>query len=101
MIAIVEDPSALPGDTIDRTCQPGADRHHPSTQNLGIARFHDQVSVISLQGVVHQPKARPRAALGKGAFDLPHDPHRAQRRQAATKTQGDVRRKWPDKLLPR
>jgi hypothetical protein len=50
---------------------------------------------------VHQAKARTRAALCKGALDLSHDPHRAKRREAATKTHGDVCRKRLTETLPR
>ncbi|HEY2388181.1 MAG TPA: hypothetical protein VGK30_14555 [Candidatus Binatia bacterium] len=79
MIAIVEDSPTGSGGTVDRARQPRADRHHSSTQSCGTTRFHDQMSMIPLQGILHQAKIWTLTAPGKRALDLSHDPNRAQR----------------------
>ena len=54
--------------------------------------FHDQVRVVALQRVVHEPKLAALAAAREGPLDLPHQPHRAQRRNVLADLQRDVTR---------
>ena len=65
-------------DAIDGACQPRADRFHAAPERRAILRFDDQVSMIALQRVVHEPEARPDASVGERALDLADDPHRSE-----------------------
>lgn len=61
---------------IDRTREPRSYGHHSAPQRRTVARFHDEMRVIPLQGIVHEPEAGSLAARSKGAFDLVNDAHR-------------------------
>jgi hypothetical protein len=45
----------------------------PRPSAFAILRLDDQVGVIPLQGVVHEPEPRTLAAGREGALDLAHD----------------------------
>jgi len=92
MIAIGQDPPAAARDTIDRARQTRADRHHAASERVAIARLHDQMGVIALQRVLHQPESGTDAAARERALDPADDPSLAERRQPRTHAEGDVRR---------
>ena len=92
VIALRKHRSLALHDPIDGTCQARADRHHAAAKRCLIARFHDQMRVIPLQRVVHDPELGSLATVGEGAFDHPHDAHVAKRRKTSSQTQRHVRR---------
>ena len=73
MIAIREHTPATLGHSVCREREPRPDRRHAARERRTIVRFHDQMRVIALQRIVHQPKSGTRAAGGKGAFDRADD----------------------------
>jgi hypothetical protein len=72
VIAICEYAAAPPEDSIEGSCEPRRDRHHSLRHRTCIARLHQQVRVVLLQRVVHQPKASAIAACTERALDLLH-----------------------------
>ena len=81
MVAIREHRAAQPRGAIHGPCEARTERHHAATERLAIDRFHDQVRVVALDRVMHEPETRTRTAGPKGALDFVDDRHRAQRRK--------------------
>ena len=75
VITIGEDRTAPPCDPVDGPRQARSDRHHAPTERRSVVCFDDQMSVVALQRVVHQAKARAFATSGEGPLDLMHDPN--------------------------
>ncbi len=101
MVAIGDDRPPPIRDSVHGTCQPRAEHPHPAPEGATIARLDDQVRVIPLQRVVHQPKPRPIARRSERTLDLPHDRHGAKRRNIAPHAEGHMRRQGPRELLTR
>ena len=59
----------------------GTDGLHPPPERDVILRFDDQVQVISLDRVVDEPKAQPRATGCKALAQCLHEAARAERGQ--------------------
>ncbi len=74
VIAIYEHGSFPSGNAIDRAGETRTDRLHAASERGRIVGFDDQVRVIALQGVMHEPKARTLAAAPEGTLDLADDP---------------------------
>lgn len=99
VITIGEHASRAPGDAIHGPSHPRPDRLHASREGALVICFDDQVGVISLQGVVHQPKPRPIAGDREALLDLPYDRHRAQRRTARAHAQRHMCRNRSSELV--
>ena len=69
-----------------------ADGLHPPPERDVILRFDDQVQVVSLDRVVHEPKARPGATGGKALTQCCNEAIRAERRQTSPDPHSDERR---------
>ncbi len=78
MIAIGEHASRTAGDPIHGTREATADRHHAAAEGIAVTRLDDQMRVISLQRVVHQPETRSGASGRKRLLDLVHEARRPQ-----------------------
>jgi len=91
MIPIGEHATRPSSDPIDGTREARTDRHHSATERFTVATFNDQVSVVPLQGIVHQAKAGTSAARREASFDLTHDTCGAQRGQVRPETKRHVR----------
>ncbi len=90
MIALGDDGSGPVRNPIHRTRKPRADRHHPAPEREMITRFDDEMRMVPLQRVVHEPKIAALTPVPEGPLDLVHDWHRPQRRNAATHANGHV-----------
>jgi len=73
MIPIGEDATPATDGTIHSTGEPSTDRHHAAPESLTIVRLDDQVRVVALQRVVHEPKSGAGAAAGEAPLDLTDD----------------------------
>ena len=91
MVALGEHASVAPRDSIDGARKTRTDRHHPAPERVLIPGFDDEVRVIALQRVVHDPEVATLAAVREGALDLPHDARVAERWETGPQAQGDVR----------
>ena len=61
-------------------------------------RLDDEMGMVALQRVVHEPKVRTRAAGGEGPLDLAHDAEGAERREIGPEAQRDVGGQHPEGL---
>jgi hypothetical protein len=73
MISLGEDSPGAARDAIDGPSESRPDRFHPATERVLIARFHDEMRVVALQRVLHEPKSRPLAPGREAALDFAHD----------------------------
>jgi hypothetical protein len=58
MIAIGEHRTAPAPDPVHRAREPRADGLHAASERVAVARLHDEMSVVALERVVHQPELR-------------------------------------------
>ena len=100
MITTGEHPAAPPCKTVHRAREAGGDRHQSPTERRTIVGFDDQMRVVPLQRVVHQPESRPLTAVGEALLDLMHQIDRPQRRQVGKQSQRHVRRQRSTKVRP-
>lgn len=56
VIAICEDSTTPPKRPIDSLCQPDADALHPAAERPGAVRLDEQMHVVALKRIVHDPK---------------------------------------------
>ena len=98
MIAIGQHAPAPLRDAIDRPREPRADRHHAAPEGVAVVRLDDEMGVVALQRVVHEPKVGTRAAGGEGPLDLTHDAEGAERREIGPEAQRDVGGQHPEGL---
>ncbi len=101
MVAIGDDRPRPLRNTVHGTREPGSDGSHPARQRDAIARLDDEVRVIPLQRVVHEPKPRTFARRRERPLDLAHDRHRAKRWDVPAQAKGQVRRKDLSEVLTR
>ena len=75
-----------------------ADRHrlHPAREDARVLRLDDQVQVIALDRVVHDPEPGPAAQRPKGLLDASYEPRLPEPRHPAPHAQRHVT--W---LVPR
>ena len=97
--AIQNGPSAAK-HAIDGPRKPRPDRLHPPPERLLPRRLHDQVHVIPLHRVVHDPELPPLTPLSQGPPQLLHEPLAAKHRHIGPHTQGHVRRMIPPHRRP-
>ena len=101
MIAIGKDAAAPPaGDAIDGVGEARAERHHAAAERVLVARLHDQMRVVALQRVVHEPEARPDTASGKRLLERVDDARRPERWETRSQPERDVRRHGVAERLP-
>ena len=99
MIAIGEHRPTPPRDPVHRPRESGADCLHTAPERVAIARLDDQVRVVPLQRVVHEPKSLAITPDGEGPFDLVNDSDSTQRRNVGAHAQRDVRGQWRTEVL--
>lgn len=92
VVAVREHAASASGCTVHRASETRRNRFHPSAERVAIPRFHDQMRMAPLEGVVHEPEVFAGAPDGKSTLDCSHDRNGAQRRHIAPHTQRDVRR---------
>ncbi len=92
VVTVGEDPPMPSGDAVHGACQPCGDRLHAASDGVAIVGFHDQMRVIALQGVVHEPEVASVATGGERALDLVDDRHGAQRGYVVAHVERHVRR---------
>ena len=56
MVTIGEDTSGTPRETVDRAREASTDSHHSASERVLITSLDDQMCVVPLQRVVHQPR---------------------------------------------
>ena len=78
LVAFREDMPCVAGNAVYSTRKARADCHHAALKVLTILRFDDEVRVIALKRIVHEPKAWTRTASGEGSLDLTRDRHGAE-----------------------
>lgn len=100
MVAIREDLSSTPRDAIHGAGDSARDRFHAAAERTSIACLDDEMGVIALEGVVHEPKARSRACGGEAALDGADDRHGAERGYAGTNAHGHMRGQRSGEVLP-
>lgn len=66
VVAIGEDTAGVLCHAVDCEGEPGADGLHAASDRFSILRFDDQMRMVTLERVVHEPKAGPRASAGEG-----------------------------------
>ncbi len=96
MIAIGEHAPAPLRDAIDRPREPRADRHHAAPEGVAVVRLDDEMGMVALQRVVHEPKVGTRAAGGEGPLDLTDDAEGAERREIGPEAERDVGGQHPE-----
>lgn len=101
VIAVGQHGSAPPRDPVDGAGEARADGLHAASERIAVARLDDQVRVIPLKRVVHEPEARPHAAACEGSLDLVDDRHGAEWRDALPHPHRDVHRQWSREPLTR
>jgi hypothetical protein len=70
--------------------EPRSKRLHSSSERVPVLRLHNQVRVISLKRVVHEPKLSELAPHRKASLELAHESHSAQRRDVFSNLERDV-----------
>ena len=70
----------------------------PRPSGVAVVRLDDEMGMVALQRVVHEPKVRTRAAGGEGPLDLAHDAEGAERREIGPEAQRDVGGQHPEGL---
>lgn len=93
METVREDGAPPSKDAIHRACDAGADRHHPARQRPRAVGLHQQVHVIALERVVHDPEGGALAACPERALDLAYDAAVAEGRDVGAHAQRDVARR--------
>jgi hypothetical protein len=101
MITVGEHTATAAADAIHRESDSRADRHHPAPERILIIRFDNEVRVVALQGVLHEPKASALAAAAEAALDPAHDANVTKRRQIRQHANRDVRGHRLLERLPR
>lgn len=101
VVAIREDLSSAPSDAIHRACDASCDCLHPAAERTSIARLDDEMRVIALERIVHEPKPGSRAVRRKRPLDGADDRDRAERGDPGTNAQCDVRGQRRGEVLPR
>ncbi len=101
MVAIGEHRSAMSRHPIDGSREPRPDRLHAASERRLIGSLDDEMRVIPLERVVHEPKPRPLAPYRERPLDLAHDRYRPERRHACPHSQRHVRRQRPPEPLAR
>ena len=90
VVAVRENATASVEYPVHRSRQARRDGFHPGRQVPLAHGFCDQVHVIVLDRVMHQPEAPAVARFGEAALQLSHQPDRAQRGQVALHFQRHV-----------
>ena len=80
MIATIEDLSAAPKQPVHELADPRPDALHPARDRGVVVRFDQQMQVIALNRVVHDPEAVPNAGLAQARAEPTHEPRLTQRR---------------------
>jgi hypothetical protein len=79
VVAIGEHRSRASEDAVHGPREPRTDRLHPASECILVVGFHDQMRVIPLERVMHEPKILAIAPDGKAALDLSNQSDGAQR----------------------
>jgi len=99
MVPIGQDRPAAPRNPIHGAREPRRDRLHAAPERVAIARLDDQMRVVPLQRVVHEPEPLAGAATRERPLDLMDDGHGAQRWNVGTHAQCHVRRQRRSEVL--
>ena len=91
VVAVCEHRPGSFGDAIHRPCDACGDRLHAASERVAVACFDDQVRVIALEGVVHEPETGPSPRDSKTSLQLADDGNGPKRWQAGPDAQCDVR----------
>ena len=92
VVSIRQDRAAAPEDPMHRTRQARTDRLHASAQGSRVVSLDDQVRVIALERVVHQPEVAPVAALRERTLELADELCGPERGDTRSHLQGDMTR---------
>jgi len=92
VIATVEHLAAALKETVRELADPRTDALHPAGHRMVAVRLDQQVHVIALDRVVHDPEAVPDAGLAQGGTEPSHEPRLAQARYAASQPDRDMDR---------
>ena len=98
MVAIGHHAPAPVGHAVHGPREPRADRHHAAPEGVAVVRLDDEMGMVALQRVVHEPKVGTRAAGGEGPLDLADDAEGAERREIGPEPQRDVGGQHPEGL---
>jgi hypothetical protein len=79
VVAIGQDGSRTVEHAVHGSSEACSESLHPASKCALMLRLDDEVGVIRLQRVVHQPELLPIARGCERALDLPHYSHRAKR----------------------
>lgn len=61
MVAIGKHPTASSRDSVDRTCEARSDGFHTAPKCIAITSLDDQMRVVALKRVMHEPELRALA----------------------------------------
>ena len=78
---------------VQRTCDAGADGHHPASERRRVRRFDEEVRVRALEAVVHDAEVAAVTDGDQAALERADELDGAQRGEAATKLDRHVRGK--------
>jgi hypothetical protein len=92
VVAIREHPTRPTEHSVHGSSEPRADRLHPAPESLSALRLDDEVGVIALQRVVHEPKVPALARSRERSLHLAHQLHGPQRRNVGPDLDRHVRR---------
>jgi len=79
MIAIDQDRPATMEDAVDRPCQPRADGRHAARQCRAMRGFDDEMDVVRLKRVVHDPERPALAGASNVLLELTDHLHGSKR----------------------
>jgi hypothetical protein len=92
VVSLYEDGTAPTSDPVHRPGEASGNRLHAASQRIAVASLHDEVRVVGLQRVVHEPKVGARTAARERPLDFVDDRDRPQRGYVAAHAKRDVRR---------
>jgi hypothetical protein len=90
MIPIGEHATVSARGTVHGAREPRGYGVHAAPEGLAVVCLDEQVRVIALERVVHEPEPRTLASGSERTFDLLHDANDTQRRNVIAHPQGDV-----------
>jgi len=88
--AVQQDTPLPPEHPVHGPRQASSQRIHPSTERTSIIGLDDQVQMVGLDRVVHEPKVLALEHAGKRPLHLPHQSPSAKRRDIGSDLQGHM-----------
>ena len=99
MVAVRPDPAGAIEQSVQCLCDPDRKTLHRSREGFAVLGLDENVQVVALNGVVHDPHAEADTRLPEGFLESIHHPLPPHVSDAASRAQCDVHRMIPGEVF--